>query len=238
MNLNTMTLREQLLVLVSAAIVIGGGYTLLRGWPAYKELTQMEEDTAKTEARVKKAEVPELPDDDEDTLLEQIEKAEDVLAALQANAEAIERRIASPDSQELRLHISSLAQQAGVLIHENKAYVATNPTRSTTTAAARKPKRGGKKTAAGTPQPAAPTGPAVIAETEPLTARMAPGTAFERPMQQLAMEGEFAGISHFIQGLSRLPWQVTVVEFKLETRPVAPPPGYPQRLSARMILAL
>ena len=73
MKLNTMSIREQLLVLVTVAIVVGGGYTMLRGWPAYKELTQMEEATAKTEARVKKAEVPELPEDDEDTLQEQIE---------------------------------------------------------------------------------------------------------------------------------------------------------------------
>jgi Tfp pilus assembly protein PilO len=235
-KLNTMSMREQLLVLITVAIVVGGGYALLRGWPAYQELMAMEEATAKTEERVKKAVVPDLPEDDEDSLQDEIYKAENALAIVHANAEAIERRIAPSDSQELKLHISSLAQQAGVLIHANKAYV-INPLQQRTATPAKKAK-GNKKAAALTPQPTPPKGPAVISDTEPLTTRIAPGTLFERPMQQLSMEGDFAGISHFIQGLSRLPWQVTVVHFKLETRPVDPPPGYPQRLSAHMILAL
>jgi hypothetical protein len=237
MNLNKMSVREQVLVLVTVAVLVGGGYVLLRGWPAYKELTALEDAIAKTEARVKNTKIPQLPDEDEDGLQSQIAKAEAALAAVQANAESIEQRLAPSDSQELRLRISSLAQQSGVLIHESKAYVAVNPLLNTTPTPVRKSRRG-KKAAAANSQQAAPAGPPIIPESAALTTRMAPGTAFERPMQQISMEGDYAGISQFILGLDRLPWQVTIVQFKLEARPSQPPAGYPHRLSARMILAL
>jgi hypothetical protein len=239
MKLNTMSVREQVLVLAVAAVVIGGGYTLLRGWPAYTELKAMEDATAQTEARVKKAEIPELPDDDEEGLEWQIAKAESALQAVKTNAEAIERRLAPSDSQELKLRISSLAQQYGVLIHESKAFVAPNPMLRAAPAPTRKDRRAAKKAGTKATKPtAAPTGPAVVDANEPLTSRMAQGTALERPMQQMSMEGDYAAISQFILGLDRLPWQVTIVQFKLEARPSEPPTGYPHRLSARMILAL
>ena len=78
----------------------------------------------------------------------------------------------------------------------------------------------------------------MLPESDGLVARMSPGTPLHRPMQQLGMEGDFEGMRNFIQGLDRLPWQVTIVQFKLEAKPVDPPAGMPQRLSANLILAL
>lgn len=238
MKLKTMSVREQIMVLVVAVVLVGGGYGLLRLHPALKALKVMNESTAQTETRVKTTEIPELPDEDEDAVRKQIREAEQALAEMQGSTETVEQRLAPADSQELKLRISALAQQSGVFIHENKAYVAAIPVQQAAAAPSRKSSKRARRAAAAAPAPAAPSGPVMLPESDGLLARMAPGTAFQRPMQQLGMEGDFEGIKNFIRGLDRLPWQVTVVQFKLEAKPGDPPVGMSQRLSANMILAL
>lgn len=76
------------------------------------------------------------------------------------------------------------------------------------------------------------------AQVTPLVRKMAPGSPTERPLQRLTMEGSFAGIVRFLQGLDEMNLMATVVEMQLTVAPQAPPPGYNQRLNATMILAL
>lgn len=237
MKLNTLSTREQVLVLVVAIVLVGGGYGVLRALPAMKSLNAMAESTDKNEQRIRTTEIPALPDEDEDSMQRDIREAEALLARIQGGMRAVDERLAPTDSQELKLRISGLAQQSGVFIIENKAFVPAALLQSSAAAPARKSKRA-RKAAAAAAQTAQPVIPAVLPESEGLVARMAPGTLLHRPMQQLGMEGDFEGMRNFIQGLDRLPWQVTIVQFKLEAKPVDPPAGMPQRLSANLILAL
>jgi hypothetical protein len=238
MKLKTLSTREQVLVLVVAIVLVGGGYGALRALPAMKSLKAMAESTGKNEQRIRTTEIPELPDEDEDSMQRDIRETEASLARIQGGMHAVDERLAPADSQELKLRISGLAQQSGVFIIENKAFVPTALLQSSAAAPARKSKRARKAAAAAAAQTAQPVIPAVLPESEGLVARMAPGTPLHRPMQQLGMEGDFEGMRNFIQGLDRLPWQVTIVQFKLEAKPVDPPAGMPQRLSANLILAL
>ena len=238
MKLKTLSTREQVLVLVVAIVLVGGGYGALRALPAMKSLKAMAESTGKNEQRIRTTEIPELPDEDEDSMQRDIRETEASLARIQGGMRAVDERLAPADSQELKLRISGLAQQSGVFIIENKAFVPTALLQSSAAAPARKSKRARKAAAAAAAQTAQPVIPAVLPESEGLVARMAPGTPLHRPMQQLGMEGDFEGMRNFIQGLDRLPWQVTIVQFKLEAKPVDPPAGMPQRLSANLILAL
>lgn len=238
MKLKTLSTREQVLVLVVAIVLVGGGYGALRALPAMKSLKAMAESTDRNEQRIRTTEIPELPDEDEDSIQRDIRETEASLARIQGGMRAVDERLAPADSQELKLRISGLAQQSGVFIIENKAFVPTALLQSSAAAPARKSKRARKAAAAAAAQTAQPVIPAVLPESEGLVARMAPGTPLHRPMQQLGMEGDFEGMRNFIQGLDRLPWQVTIVQFKLEAKPVDPPAGMPQRLSANLILAL
>jgi hypothetical protein len=168
-----------------------------------------------------------------------IREAEASLARIQGGMHAVDERLAPADSQELKLRISGLAQQSGVFIIENKAFVPAALLQSSAAAPARKSKRARRAAAAAAAAaPAQSTIPSPLHESDGLVARMSPGTPLHRPMQQLGMEGDFEGVRNFIQGLDRLPWQVTIVQFKLEAKPVDPPAGMPQRLSANLILAL
>lgn len=242
MKLKNISLREQIMVFAAVVVLIGGSYGLLRVHPALKELKVMNESTANTETRLKTTEIPELPDDDEDAVMRQTRDAERALADMQGGVATVEQRLASPDSQELRLRISDLARTSGVLILGNQAYLIANPAQpgaAATPASGKKAAKRARRAAAAVPKtPAAAPKPAILPESDGLLARMAPGTVFHRPMQQLTMEGDFEGIKHFIRGFDRLPWQVTIVQFKLEAKPGDAPVGLPQRLSATMILAL
>lgn len=242
MKLKKFSLREQVLVLIAALVLVGGSYGLLRAMPAMKELKAMSAEADKNEQRLKTAQVPELPDADEESVKRDIRAAETALATLQGSAGSVEERLAPADAQDLKLRISTLAQQSGVFIVENKSYVPLGMQQQSATTTARKSRRAKKLAAAAAAGTAAPTskpaGPAMLPESEGLIARMAPGTALERPMLQLGMEGSFDAMRNFIKGLDRMPWQVTIVQFKLEAKPVDPPAGLPQPLSANLILAL
>ena len=239
MKLKTFSTREQVLVLVVAIVLVGGGYGALRALPAMKSLKAMAESTDKNEQRIRTAEIPELPDADEDSMQRDIRETEASLVRIQGGMRAVDERLAPADSQELKLRISGLAQQSGVFIIENKAFVPAALLQSTAAAPARKSKRARRAAAvAAAAAPAQSTSPSILPESDGLVARMSPGTPLHRPMQQLGMEGDFEGMRNFIQGLDRLPWQVTIVQFKLEAKPVDPPAGMPQRLSANLILAL
>lgn len=242
MKLKNISLREQLMVFVAVGVLVVGGYGLLRFYPALKALKAMNESTAKTESRLKTTEIPELPDDDEDAVIREVRDVERVLIDMQGSVETVEQRLAPPDSQELRLRISDLARTSGVLILGNQAYLNANaaqPGVVATPASGKKAAKRARRAAVAAPKiPAAAAEPAILPEADGLLARMAPGTAFYRPMQQLSMEGDFEGIKNFIRGFDRLPWQVTIVQFTLEAKPVDAPVGLPQRLSATMILAL
>lgn len=60
----------------------------------------------------------------------------------------------------------------------------------------------------------------------------------KRPLQQLVIEGDFAGLRNFLAGLEQLPWLVTVVKMDVTVSGKEPPPGLPQPLTATLVISL
>ena len=71
-----------------------------------------------------------------------------------------------------------------------------------------------------------------------LIRKMAINGQMERPMQHLTMEATFAGLAQFIAELEQMDQLVTVVQLQMMPVPQSPPPGYNQRITATMVLAL
>ncbi len=241
MKLATMTTREQVLVLLAAAILLGSGYGLLRYRPALKALGEMQAQTRQTEERLKTATIPDAPDEDADELREQMAAADEKLAAARARIAELEKNLPPADAQEVKLRISELAQASRLLVRENEAYKpgAANPAAGGgNDRAARRAARAAARTNAAAPakNAAAPLPATPGIGMEMMDRYTQPD--YSRPLQRLSLEGYYADIRYFLDELQKLPWQVTVAQFQIETdtRPVDP--GMPQPLRATLILAL
>lgn len=241
MKLATMTMREQVLVLLTAAILLGGGYGLLRYRPALKALGEMQAQTRQTEERLRTATIPDAPDEDADELREQMATADEKLAAARARIAELEKTLPPADAQEVKLRISELAQASRLLVRENEAYrpgAATPVAGSGNNRAARRAARAAARanTTAPAKNAAAPLPATPGIGMEMMDRYTQPD--YSRPLQRLSLEGYYADIRYFLDELQKLPWQVTVAQFQIETdtRPVDP--GMPQPLRATLILAL
>lgn len=243
MKLATMTTREQVLVLVAAAVLLGGGYGLLRYRPALKSLSEMQAQTKQTEERLKTTAIPNAPDEDPDELHEQMAEADEKLAAAKARIAELEENLPPADAQEVKLKISELAQAARLLVRENEAY---KPGAAVVTAAgggnARAARRAARAAArANAAAPSATNAAAPLPATPGIGLEMMERYTqpdYNRPLQRLSLEGYYLDIRYFLDELQKLPWQVTVAQIQLETdtRPIEP--GMPQPLRATLILAL
>lgn len=241
MKLATMTTREQVLVLLTAAILLGGGYGLLRYRPALKALGEMQTQTRQTEERLKTATIPDEPDEDADELREQMAAADEKLAAARARIAELEKTLPPTDAQEVKLRISELAQASRLLVRENEVYktgAATPVAGGGNNRAARRAARAAARANAAAPakNAAAPLPATPGIGMEMMERYTQPD--YSRPLQRLSLEGYYADIRYFLDELQKLPWQVTVAQLQIETdtRPVDP--GMPQPLRATLILAL
>jgi len=252
MKLAAMNTREQVLVLITAAVVLGGGYSLLRYRPALKALAAMQTQTRATELRLKTLVIPEEPIEDAGDLAQSMAEADEKLAVAKERIAELERNLPPADAQEVKLKISELATAAGLLVRENEAW---KPGAASVTAAAG---GGGSsraaRRAARAVRKAAAAGNAVTAATGsyaelPMPDQTQPGSGLEmleryaqpeyvRPLQRLSVEGRYADIRYFIDELQKLPWQVTVAQLQIETDARPTEPGMPQPLRATLILAL
>lgn len=241
MKLATMTAREQVLVIVTAAVFIGGAYGLLRYRPALKALAELQTQTQQTEDRLKTTSIPEAPDEDMADLQDARLAAEDKFAAVQARLVDLEQRLPPADSQEVSLRISELAQLANLLVRKNESYkLGTAAVSNTSTAAegSRKARRAARRAAGG----AVPAVTGITPSTEPsigleMLNRYA-NPDFTRPMQQVTLEGYYSDIRYFLDALQKFNWQVTVAQLQIETDSRPNELGMPQTLRAHLILAL
>ena len=237
-----MTGREQLLVLISAAIFLGGAYGMLRYRPALKSLAEMQLQTNKTEERLKTTIIPDAPDEDEESIRERMLEAEEKLAAAQTQLAELEMNLPPTDAQEVKLKISELAQASRLLVRENLAYKIGDATIAPTfaggsTRKSRRAARAAVKTAAAAPKLDA----SAVAYTPGIGLEMLDRYAnpdFSRPLQRLSLEGYYTDIRYFLDELQKLPWQVTVAQMQIETDLRQTEPGMPQPLRATLILAL
>lgn len=244
MKLATMTGREQVLILVSAAVLFAGAYGVLRYRPALKTLGEMQAQTKQTEERLKTTTIPDAPEEDAGSSRERMAEAEERLNAANTRKAELERNLPPADAQEVKLKISELVQAARLLVRENEVHkpgavnVAAAGAAGGSSRAARRAARATARSAAATP--AAGKGPAVAST---------PGIGLEmlerysqpeltRPLQRVVLEGYYADIRYFIGELQKLPWQVTVAQLQLETDARPSEPGLPQPLRATLILAL
>lgn len=241
MKLSALSAREQVLVVVTAAVMIGGAYGLLRYWPAVKALRETAAQTKATEERLQKLVIPDEPVEDMARLQRDLDAARMMLQSTRQRMAGLEQRLAPPGSQELKLKISELAQFHGVRIRENEAYKPpvpqpTTPAQSATGAMSATPAtnagQGGPTSATVGSGGAQANGPPL----EMLELFLKP--EWKRPLQRISMEGSYAGLRGFITALDKLPWQVSVVQLGIEVDERTPPFGLPQPLRATMILAL
>lgn len=249
MKLAAMNMREQVLVLITAAVLLGGGYGVLRYRPALKALAEMQTQTKATELRLKTLTIPDAPMEDAADLAQDMAEADEKLATAKARIAELEKTLPPADAQEVKLKISELASAAGLLVRENETW---KPGMSQVTAAkggsgaraARAAARAAKAARAITRADAAAS-----VDAPKYQASAAPGSGLEmleryslteyaRPLQRLSVEGRYADIRYFIDELQNLPWQVTVAQVQIETDVRPSEPGMPQPLRATLILAL
>lgn len=227
MNLRELNKRERMLALAIGAVVILGSYGLLRYQPAKDNIVSLQKQVLATQIRIAELEIPEESDEVIEDILDQLDAQEAEVAALQESAAVIENRLASRDSQQLRVMISSLAMETGIRIRSNESFNASPVTKITQ--ASRNTTR---KTAN------QPTKDVILPATAGWIARMSPGSMYERPLQKLQLEGSYEALRRFLHGLDGLPWQVSVLRMNITKLPVSPLRGMPQPLSIEVILAL
>lgn len=259
MNLNKMTLREQILVAVAVAIIVGGAYGVFRYYPVNKNIVQLQADAQALDKAVKAGKIPEEPFEDAEDLKLDLAELEGDLEDATNMVKGAEQKLSPLDTTDVRLEISEVARRALVRINANEEYrVAQSNARTAAGATAvtgdlkGKAARIARKQAqrAARAQSLARRGGGGLGsgqaitnasadQVTPLVRKMAVGTPLERPMQRLTMEGTYAGLMRFIQSLDDMSKMATVVQLSLQpTASKNPPPGYNQRITAVMILAL
>lgn len=257
--LNRMSDREQLMVLVTLIILIGGAYGGFRFYPAHKAIADIIKNTEAMDIAVKTGSIPDEPTDDVESLKLDLEDIEAELGEARLMMTGIESILSPADTTELRLAISDLASASGVLIKANEEYrvevppppddkkspgkqqAKTEPKKRMGDAAKRRARNQAREARRASSRGAgANTGIANISpeQTTVLVRKLAVNGPMERPMQRLAVEGTYASLQRFIGDLEKLDKMVTIVYLQMVPTPKPPPPGFNQRISASLVLAL
>lgn len=259
MKLDKMSLREQVLVLIVVLVIIGGAYGTFRFYPANKAIVDIKKNTQMMDSAMKTTVIPEEPFESVDDLKLDLASLEDELANAKTMLTMVEQRLSTADTTEVRLAISEVARTSLVRINANEEFkvmlpppapaAKTTATSGTTAepakrlgdAAQRRLRRQAREArqtnryGAGMSRAVATATPEQVTD---LVRKMAVNGAMERPMQRLRMEGTYAAIMRFIQGLEDMDKMVTIIQLQMIPTPQSPPPGYNQRLTATMVLAL
>lgn len=228
MKLRELNQRERFLAIAIGVVIIIGSYGLIRYQPAKANIESLQKQVLATQVRIGKLEIPEESDEVIEDILDQLDEQEADVAALQESSAAIESRLASRDSQQLRVMISSLALETGIRIRSNESFQASPVTQIA------QGNRNNRKTATATE----PAQNVILPATAGWIARMSPGSMYARPLQKLQLEGSYEALRRFLHGLDGLPWQVSVLRMNITKLPVSPILGMPQPLSIEVILAL
>lgn len=256
MNLKKMSLREQMLTLFTIAVFVFGGYGLLRFYPMNKKISEMSSSSDSMDKALKTGRIPDTPPDDVRALNKQLEELSKELENAQFMTREVEKKLSGPDTTALRLAISEVARTALVRISANEEFRVTGrveaaagqtapPTKARNVSSSDRKRmarnarvraaRSGSGMASAIPRGTTTVSPNMVTE---LIGRMGIGAELERPMQRLTMEGTYAGIMRFLKGMEALDKMVTVVQVTVAQSPEQPPPGYNQRLTATMVIAL
>jgi len=226
MKLRELNKRERILAIAIGVVILLSSYGLIRYQPAKANIESLQKQVLATQLRISELEIPEESDEVIEDILDQLDDQEAEVASLQESAAAIESRLASRDSQQLRVMISSLAMETGIRIRTNESFQASPVTQVAQAT------RNNRKTSA------QPTQEVILPATAGWISRMSPGSMYERPLQKLQLEGSYEALRRFLHGLDGLPWQVSVLRMNITKLPVSPLRGMPQPLSIEVILSL
>lgn len=250
MKLNKMTLREQIIVLVAFLVIIGGAYGAFRFYPANQKIIDIKKNTQMMDVAIKTGKVPEEPFESAADLKLDLADLETELVNTRNMITGVEQRLVIGDTTEVRLAISEVARKALVRINLNEQYLVTVPpqpgaattlnpqaTQKRLGDAAQRRARNARR-ASRTAGAMASVNQVSPEQATALIRKMAVNGPMERPMQRLSMEGTYAAVMNFIQGLDEMDKMATILQLQLIPVPQAPPPGYNQRLTVTMVLAL
>jgi Tfp pilus assembly protein PilO len=205
--------REQMLLLLVSALLVGMSYGLFRYLPAEREIEQFVREHEETQAKIKEIQLPKEPAEDLDSLQKQQTEMEQALADARAQLASLEAAFVPVDRPEmlhrLQVEISELAEASGVRIVESAPHAAK---------ALPAGQKSGRETAS--------LSPSIGASPDP------------RPLRRFEIATSYSGFQRFLRGLNRLPWRVTVVEFTLEALRTPQSGSGEAPLSATLILAL
>lgn len=228
MNILKLNQQEQFIAATVIGVIILIVYGVFRFFPENRIITDYQDKAAVISQRLLKERIPEEPYEDIDALKKELKNTERELLLLKEQAVTIKESQAPADSHVLKVRISQLARENDVYIKVNERKQVQSV--SLVSAKARKNRKAvvAKK----------PVLDLILPKTESWVRQMSPGTLFHRPMQRIVLEGNYMSIYKFIYGLNTLPYQVTVLNIRIEKNSNESPAGYPQLLDAEMILSL
>lgn len=252
MALEKMTQREQILILIVISIFIGGAYALLRYVPQTKVLNESSATLEKNKEEIKNPKFPEEPDEDAADLKEKEEELLAQLNTLRISMESEQAKLSPTNqNQDMLLKISEAARLAGVKVIENVPYLvqridaeAESAKKVDTTKSRSKQRRrikALKKLGRGAEIYAGTTGPGAqgaIPKEGELIYHLVNDFEQARPLQKISVEGAFKDLQTFIQAVSNMQYQATIVKLDIDVKFQTPPQGMPQPILAKMIVAI
>lgn len=246
-----MTQREQVLVLIVVGIFVGGAYALFRYVPQTKALNELSATLEKNKQEIQNPKFPEEPMDDAEDLKEKDGEITAQLNSLRISMETEEKNLApTSENQDMLLKISEAARVAGVKVIESVPYLVQRIDADATDAKKKivsnksKERRRNKallKKGQGARINAGMTGPGAQGATPKegeLIYHLVNDFDEARPLQKLSVEGSFNDLQTFIQAVSNMQYQATIVKLDIEVKIQTPPQGMPQPLMAKMIIAM
>lgn len=239
--------KKKLWLLSGLVLILVLAYFGLRFLPKHREISQQAQQLAADKAELANPKYPEPPEEDADELQEQADALAAELNALQTAMKGQMDGLSDPSNgQDMILRVSEIARANGVKVTENVPYSVpkaqptdasaknANPTPANATSKAeRKRLRKAKRTAS--------AAGGQINNTEPegtLIYKLVNDFPEPRPMQALTLEGGFFDLKSFLQALSSMPAQVTVVRMDIATKTDVVTQGMPQLLQVKMIVAM
>ncbi|MDP3086935.1 MAG: hypothetical protein Q8M99_01895 [Methylotenera sp.] len=252
MDLNRLSTKQQWAILITLVVLLATPYALKRFLPAYQTLVENNERLAKNQDTIKNPNYPESPAEDEDDVRANLEELQQSFDVLSNQTDALLRRIAPIDSQDVVLEISAAAKVNNITIIENVPYIvqrvgasaSTNaPVVSTRTERPDRDDRRAQRAAnRGSAQPMSGKGITGAPPREgELIYDIVNKLDHARPLQMLELQGTYFGLMAFIESVKNLPVQVTLLNVNIDTQVQVTSQntqGLPQLIRVSLIVAL
>lgn len=243
--------KKQILLLGGLVFIITLAYFVVRYVPKHQELAQLSSQLKSDQTELAYPRYPEVPDEDADELQEQADQLAAQVLGMETAMKGHLDALAGDNDQDIILRVSEIARNNNVKVTENVPFIVpraettsqkNNQPQARTTLSQAKSK--GERRKLRRERRAATAGSAGAPQTslgEPegtLIYQLVNDFPEPRPMQAMALEGNFFDLKSFLQALSSMPFQVTVVRMDVTPKTDVVMQGMPQILRVKMILAM